>query len=183
MVTGGSALAQTIHVSGPLAMVVAGLMIGNRGRRFAMSDTTRKHLDLFWELIDEVLNAVLFALIGIELIVVAQSVTPTALLLAVISIAVVLASRFIAVSIPVFLLKPFRSFSPGAIKMLTWGGLRGGISVALALAIPKDFGIARDIFLVITYVIVIFSIVVQGMTVGKLYQAEQRRQSRKADAV
>ncbi|MGY8641369.1 MAG: cation:proton antiporter [Verrucomicrobiales bacterium] len=183
MVTGGYALAQTIHVSGPLAMVVAGLMIGNRGRRFAMSDTTRKHLDLFWELIDEVLNAVLFALIGIELIVVAQSVTPTALLLAVISIAVVLASRFIAVSIPVFLLKPFRSFSPGAIKMLTWGGLRGGISVALALAIPKDFGIARDIFLVITYVIVIFSIVVQGMTVGKLYQAEQRRQSRKADAV
>ena len=183
MVTGGYALAQTIHVSGPLAMVVAGLMIGNRGRRFAMSDTTRKHLDLFWELIDEVLNAVLFALIGIELIVVAQSVTPTALLLAVISIAVVLASRFIAVSIPVFLLKPFRSFSPGAIKMLTWGGLRGGLAVALALAIPQDCGIARDIFLVITYVIVIFSIVVQGMTVGKLYQAEQRRQSRKADAV
>ncbi|MCL4110121.1 UNVERIFIED_CONTAM: hypothetical protein GTU68_016870 [Idotea baltica] len=182
MVTGGYALAQTIHVSGPLAMVVAGLMIGNTGRRLAMSDTTRKHLDLFWELIDEVLNAVLFALIGIELIVVAQSVTPPALTLAVVSIFVVLISRFIAVSIPVYLLKPFRSFSPGAIKMLTWGGLRGGISVALALAIPKDFGIARDIFLVLTYVVVIFSIVAQGMTVGKLYQAEQRRQSRKASA-
>ncbi len=183
MVTGGYALAQTLHVSGPLAMVIAGLMIGNRGRRLAMSDTTRKHLDLFWELIDEALNAILFTLIGIELIVVAQSVTPTALLLATVSIIVVLASRFIAVSIPVYLLKPLRSFDPGTIKMLTWGGLRGGISVALALAIPKDFGIARDIFLVLTYVIVIFSIVVQGMTVGKLYQAEQRRQSRKADAV
>ncbi|MDB4662956.1 sodium:proton antiporter [Verrucomicrobiales bacterium] len=183
MVTGGYALAQTLHVSGPLAMVIAGLMIGNRGRRLAMSDTTRKHLDLFWELIDEALNAILFTLIGIELIVVAQSVTPTALLLAAVSIIVVLASRFIAVSIPVYLLKPLRSFDPGTIKMLTWGGLRGGISVALALAIPKDFGIARDIFLVLTYVIVIFSIVVQGMTVGKLYQAEQRRQSRKADAV
>ena len=152
-------------------------MIGNHGRALAMSDTTRKHLDLFWELIDEVLNALLFALIGIELIVVAQSVTPTTLLFGVVAIVVVLLSRFVAVSIPVTALRPFRAFSPGVIKMLTWGGLRGGISVALALAIPKDAG--RDTFLVLTYVVVIFSIVVQGLTVGKLYQAAQRKAERK----
>ncbi len=176
MVTGGYALAQVWHLSGPLAMVVAGLMIGNHGRALAMSDTTRKHLDLFWELIDEVLNALLFALIGIELIVVAPSVTPTTLLFGVVAIVVVLASRFVAVSIPVTALRPFRAFSPGVIKMLTWGGLRGGISVALALAIPKEAG--RDTFLVLTYVIVIFSIVAQGLTVGKLYQAAQRKAER-----
>ncbi|NNE91850.1 MAG: sodium:proton antiporter [Verrucomicrobiales bacterium] len=168
LVTGGYVLAHKLHVSGPLAMVVAGLMIGNRGRRLAMSDTTRRHLDMFWELIDEVLNALLFALIGIELIVIADGVTGKTLLLGLLAIGIVLASRFCAVSVPVLALKPFRHFSPGAIKMLTWGGLRGGISVALALAIPKEAG--RDVFLVLTYVIVIFSISVQGLTVGKLYQ-------------
>lgn len=167
VVTGGYALASYWHLSGPLAMVVAGLMIGNHGRLLAMSDTTREHLDLFWELIDEILNALLFALIGLELIVVANQFSLNTFLLGFVMIIVVLASRAIAVSIPVTILKPFRKFSEGAIKMLTWGGLRGGISIALALALPEEAG--RSIFLKLTYIIVIFSITAQGLTVGKLY--------------
>ncbi|MEO0416884.1 MAG: cation:proton antiporter, partial [Verrucomicrobiota bacterium] len=130
------------------------------------SDTTRKNLDLFWELMDEILNAMLFALIGMELILVADRMEPMWLVVGVVTIGIVLACRFIAVSIPVTILKPFKNFSPGVIKMLTWGGLRGGISIALALALPKDGG--RDLFLTLTYIVVIFSIAVQGLTVGKL---------------
>ena len=171
LVTGGYALALAIHVSGPLAMVVAGLMIGNQGRAFAMSDQTRKHLDLFWELVDEILNALLFALIGLELILVAQGFHASWMLIGILTIILVLACRFIAVSIPVYSLKPFRNFSYGAIRMLTWGGLRGGISIALALALPKSLGEIRDLFLTMTYFVVIFSIAAQGLTVGKLYQS------------
>ncbi len=167
VVTGGYALASYWHLSGPLAMVVAGLMIGNHGRLLAMSDTTRNHLDLFWELIDEVLNALLFALIGLELIIVANQFSLNTFLLGFVMIIVVLASRALAVSVPVTILKPFRRFSDGAVKMLTWGGLRGGISIALALALPEEAG--RGIFLKLTYMIVIFSITAQGLTVGKLY--------------
>jgi CPA1 family monovalent cation:H+ antiporter len=165
LVTGGYQLASSWHLSGPLAMVVAGLMIGNQGRLMAMSDTTRKHLDLFWELIDEVLNALLFLLIGLEIFVLAWS--GKALIAGVILIGVVLASRMIAVSLPVVVLKRTRTFSPGVIRILTWGGLRGGISVALALALPKDESLeegARQAILMATYVIVIFSIAVQGLT-------------------
>jgi len=166
MVTGGYSLASNLHTSGPLAMVVAGLMIGNRGRTLAMSDTTRRHLDLFWELIDEILNALLFALIGLEVLVIAF--TGKTLLLGLIAIPLVLIARFIAVSIPVTALRPFRHFSHGVLPMLTWGGLRGGISVALALSLPESSG--RSLFLTLTYVVVIFSISVQGMTVSKLYR-------------
>ena len=165
LVTGGYQLASSWHLSGPLAMVVAGLMIGNQGRLMAMSDTTRKHLDLFWGLIDEVLNALLFLLIGLEIFVLAWS--GKALIAGVILIGVVLASRMIAVSLPVVVLKRTRTFSPGVIRILTWGGLRGGISVALALALPKDESLeegARQAILMATYVIVIFSIAVQGLT-------------------
>ncbi|MCH1409522.1 MAG: sodium:proton antiporter [Verrucomicrobiales bacterium] len=169
LVTGGYALASHWHLSGPLAMVIAGLMIGNHGRLLAMSNTTRQHLDLFWELVDEILNALLFALIGLELLIVSNQFTMQTFLLGLIMIVVALACRATAVSIPVTILKPFRRFSDGAIKMLTWGGLRGGISVALALALPEEAG--RGLFLKLTYMIVIFSIAVQGLTVGKLYRS------------
>lgn len=169
IVTGGYALASAWHLSGPLAMVVAGLMTGNRGRRLAMSDTTRKNLDVFWELVDEILNALLFTLIGLELILVADDYSLRTLLLGAICIVVVLLARFAAVSVPVTLLRRFRDFSGNAISMMTWGGLRGGISVALALAVPEEAG--RSTFLALTYMIVIFSIAVQGLTVGKLHRA------------
>ncbi len=168
LVTGGYRLASAMHMSGPLAMVVAGLMIGNQGRTMAMSDTTREHLDLFWELVDEVLNALLFLLLGLEIFVLNWS--GEALSAGLILIVVVLASRFAAVSVPVFVLRRKQEFSPGVIRILTWGGLRGGISVALALALPKT-GLdesARQAILVATYLVVIFSIAIQGLTLRKL---------------
>lgn len=168
LVTGGYQLASSLHMSGPLAMVVAGLMIGNHGRTMAMSDTTRKHLDLFWELVDEMLNALLFLLLGLEIFVLDWS--GEAAMAGLILIMVVLSCRFVAVSLPVLILRKKQEFSPGVIRILTWGGLRGGISVALALALPKD-GIdegARQAILVSTYLVVIFSIAVQGLTLNKL---------------
>ncbi|MEE2734906.1 MAG: sodium:proton antiporter [Verrucomicrobiota bacterium] len=165
LVTAGYRLASHWHLSGPLAMVVAGLMMGNQGRSFAMSEKTREHLDTFWELVDEILNAVLFLLIGLELLVL--NLSGQAIAVGAILIVVVLAARFAATSIPVMLLKSRREFSPGVVRILTWGGLRGGISVALALGIPKDFEYRQE-FLVATYVVVVFSIVVQGLTLKPL---------------
>ena len=164
LVTGGYSLAQHLHISGPIAIVVAGLMIGNKGRRLAMSDNTRRRLDDFWELIDEILNAVLFLLIGIELLII--QVTQNYILASLIMIPTVLVARFVSVGLPVAILKFKNSYSPHAVKILTWGGLRGGISVALALSLPQgDF---RDPLLTATYAIVIFSILVQGLTIGKV---------------
>ena len=164
LVSGGYALAETLHFSAPIAIVVAGLLIGNRGRQFAMSDRTREHLDKFWELVDEVLNAVLFVLIGLEVMVISFSFS--ILVSGAVAILIVLASRFISVSVPILILKNFRSFSPNVIKILTWGGLRGGISVALALSLPT--GEHRQLILAITYCVVVFSILVQGLTIGKV---------------
>lgn len=164
LVLGGYALASAIHVSGPIAIVIAGLLIGNRGRKYAMSDKTRDHLDNFWELIDEILNAMLFVLIGLEVLVL--TFNTQYLWAGVIMIPVVLLIRFISVGIPVSLLKLRQSFTPKIVRILTWGGLRGGISIALVLTLPE--GENREALLVITYVIVVFSILVQGMTVGKL---------------
>ena len=135
LVTGGYRMASEWHLSGPLAMVVAGLMIGNHGRESAMSERTRESVDLFWELLDEMLNAVLFLLIALELFVL--KITPAAVSVGLVLIFVVLASRFLSVWIPICLMKRFREFTPGVTRILTWGGLRGGISVALALGIPK----------------------------------------------
>jgi len=164
LVSGGYALAETLHFSAPIAIVVAGLLIGNHGRQFAMSDMTREHLDKFWELVDEVLNAVLFVLIGLEVMVISFSYS--IFVAGVMAIFIVLAARFISVSVPVLMLRKFRTFSPNVIKILTWGGLRGGISVALALSLPA--GEQRQMILTITYCVVVFSILVQGLTIGRV---------------
>lgn len=166
LVTGGYTLANLLHLSGPIAIVVAGLLIGNQGRLLAMSDETRHHLDIFWELVDEILNAVLFVLIGLEVLVL--TFTQQYLLASLLIIPVVLLARFIAVGLQVTLLRPFREFSPGVIRIMTWGGLRGGISVALALSLP--LGPERDGILAITYAVVVFSILVQGLTIKKLVE-------------
>jgi len=166
LVTGGYRLATALHTSGPLAMVVAGLMIGNHGRTLAMSESTVDHLDTFWELVDEILNAMLFVLIGLEILVL--SLDGKYFIAGLLMVPMVLLCRALAVGIPVTLLRPFRSFSPRVVRILTWGGLRGGISVALALAVPETAN--RDLFLVLTYVIVIFSISVQGLTLKRLFR-------------
>lgn len=168
LVLGGYSLAMALHISGPIAVVVAGLLIGNTGRRFAMSDKTREHIDTFWELIDEILNAILFVLIGLEVLVL--TFAESYLWAGLIMIPVTLLARFTAVGIPIRLMKRTRSFSPRVIRVLTWGGLRGGISIALALSLPA--GSEREALLVITYIIVVFSILIQGLTIGKLIAAE-----------
>lgn len=164
LVFGGYSMASALHLSGPIAIVVAGLMIGNSGRELAMSDKTREHLDNFWELIDEILNAVLFVLIGLEVLVLTYR--QDYLWAGLIMIVVVLLARFIAVGVPISLMKLKTTFTPKIVQILTWGGLRGGISIALALTIPH--GEVREAILLITYVVVIFSVVVQGLTIGKL---------------
>ncbi len=161
-VTGGYALASKLHVSGPLAMVVAGLIIGNHGRALAMSDTTRRYLDMFWELVDEILNAMLFVLIGMEVLLVVFSVNE--LLATGLAIAVTLSARLLTVGLPVRLLRHAVNLPRGSWKVLTWGGLRGGISVALALSLPA--GPERDTVVALTYGVVVFSILVQGLSIG-----------------
>lgn len=164
LVMGGYALADSLHISGPIVMVVAGLLIGNHGRAFAMSNHTRERLDDFWELIDEILNALLFMMIGLEVLVI--PFTPELLIVGMISISTTLLARWMCVAGAVHSMRMFRSFSPGVISIMTWGGLRGGISVALALSIPNVP--ERATIISITYIIVIFSIAIQGMTLGKL---------------
>jgi len=164
LVTGGYALASYWHLSGPIAIVVAGLIVGNHGRSRAMSETTREHLDSFWELIDEVLNVVLFLLLGMELLIVTP--VPGWVPLVSLTILLVLIARLVSISIPLFSLRRLRSFSRGVLPILTWGGLRGGISVALALSLPA--GGERGLLLLLTYAVVVFSIFAQGLTVGRL---------------
>lgn len=164
LVMGSYALADSLHLSGPIATVVAGLLIGNHGRSFAMSDQTRERLDDFWELIDEVLNAILFLLIGLEILIITMNLN---LLLAGIgAVIIALFARFTTVATLVSIMRPFRPFSQGVIAMLTWGGIRGGISVALALSLPAVP--ERNTLLAATYLVVIFSIGVQGMSLGRL---------------
>jgi CPA1 family monovalent cation:H+ antiporter len=164
LVTGGYAMAEVLHVSAPIAIVVAGLMIGNHGRLLAMSAVTRERLDTFWELIDEILNAVLFVLIGLEILVITFG--PHLLIAGALSVLIVLIARFVSVGVPILIIRKFRELTPGVIKILTWGGLRGGISVALALSLPASA--ERETILAITYCVVVFSILVQGLTIGRL---------------
>jgi len=160
LVTATYAIGMALHVSGPIAVVVAGLLIGNHGTRFAMSDTTREHVTTFWSLTDEILNAVLFLLIGFEVVVLA--ITGPVVWLMLLSIPAVLLARFLAVAVPLTALRMRETFTRGAIPVLTWGGLRGGISVALALSLPE--GDYKGPILAATYGVVVFSIIVQGLT-------------------
>lgn len=162
VVTGGYALAQRLHISGALAMVVAGLIIGSAGRATAMSDATQVRLDEFWELVDEFLNAVLFVLIGIEVVIV--DFTGSYLMAGLIAFPLVLAARWLSVGAPLLALRRVRPLPAGTLTILTWAGLRGGISVALALSLPpSDY---RALILTVTYVVVCLSIVGQGLTVS-----------------
>ncbi len=164
LVTVTYALAGRLHVSGLIAVVVAGLLIGNHGARLAMSARTRAHVHTFWSLADEVLNSLLFMLIGFE--VVAVSGEPAYVIAALLAVPLVLASRLAAVAVPIFILRPRRTFTRGAIPTLTWGGLRGGISVALALSLPPSP--EREVIVTVCYGVVIFSIGVQGLTMERL---------------
>ena len=173
LVVGGYALALGIHTSGPIAVVAAGLMIGNQGRAYAMSMITRQRLDNFWELLDEILNVVLFVLIGFEVLIL--DIRVTFLLGGLLAIPLVLLARLAAVGIPITILRTTfnRTYNQHTVKILVWCGLRGGISVALALTLPS--GGERDLFLMMTYTIVIFSIIVQGLTIGKLVSRLSRK--------
>ena len=164
VVMGGYALARQLHVSGPVAMAVAGLLIGNHGVAHAMSDTTRDYLIKFWSLIDEILNAVLFLLIG--LVVVTIPFDPRLIVVGLAAIPLVLAARAIAVMLPLAVMRPFLNLGPLAPPILIWGGLRGGISVALALGLPD--GLSRSVELTATYIVVLFAVIAQGGTIARL---------------
>ncbi|MEO7271479.1 MAG: cation:proton antiporter [Vicinamibacterales bacterium] len=158
------ALSFWVHVSGPIAVVVAGLLLGNPGRRLAMSDRTREHIDAFWSMIDELLNAVLFLLLGFEVLAVSRwsEVIAPALLV----VPICLFARLVSVAIPVAAMRVRGPLRRGLVPVLTWSGLRGGISVALALALPHFPG--KDVLLACTYAVVIFSVLVQGLTVRRV---------------
>jgi len=161
---GGYELAVYLHVSAPIMAVCAGLLIGDIGAKHGMSAETRDYVDAFWKLIDEILNAVLFLMIGVEVFAVAF--TMDAVTAGVLSIGLALLARLTAVAVPVLILKPFRDFSPGVIPIMTWGGLKGGISVALVLSLPESDW--KPLMLTCTYMVVLFSIIIQGLTVSRL---------------
>lgn len=167
----GGRLAELIHVSAPLAMVVMGLFIGNEGRDEKLANATGEYVFKFWHLLDEALNAILFILVGLEMIVIANTFTPTSFLIGGAAIIIVLTARFIGVSLPIKAMSFFRTFEPKTIAIMTWGGLRGGISVALALSLSELAwmdGSIKDTILFATYSCVVFSILVQGLTMGLL---------------
>jgi len=164
IVMGGYTLAHFLHVSGPLAMVAAGIITGNHGRKFGMSAMTVEYVDKFWEIIDEILNATLFVLIGLELLVIETNAN--IVIVGFMLIIVSLMARYISVYIPSLAIRLKEKITQRTLLILTWGGLRGGISIALALSIQPEMN--RSIWVTITYVIVCFSILVQGLTVGKL---------------
>jgi CPA1 family monovalent cation:H+ antiporter len=165
IVMGGYWAATKLHFSGPLAMVIAGLMIGHdRFRTSSMSEVTERHIDQFWELLDVLLNAILFLLIGLEIVIL--TLNGQYILAGVIAIPVILLARYVALGIPIALMGRRLAFLPKTNLIMTWGGLRGGISIALALSLSADM--PRDLILTMTYVVVIFSIVVQGLTVERV---------------
>ena len=172
LVTGAYALADAVGASGPLATVAAGIFIGNRGRHFAMSERTRERLDMFWELLDEILNSVLFVLIGLEMLQLSFSLQSW--FAAGLAIPIVLLARFTSVFLPANVLRLSGEATPHLVKIMTWGGLRGGISVALALS-PLPSAPERELILTMTYAVVVFSILVQGLTVPALVRRTLQR--------
>jgi CPA1 family monovalent cation:H+ antiporter len=169
VVMGGYLITRLLHISGPLTMVAAGLVIGNYGKAIAMSATDKDYLDKFWELIDEILNAMLFLIIGFELLLIPN--LQQYWLIGPITILIVLMARFLSIWLPIKFVPNIGTFDARTITILVWGGLRGGVSVALALTI--DDHLHHNLFLAITYYVVVFSIVVQGLTVGKLTQMQK----------
>lgn len=164
IVMGGFLIAKELHISSPLAMVIAGLIIGNYGKKFAMSKTTQDYLNKFWELIDEIMNAILFLFIGFELLLIEDLMDQ--ILLGIATIFIVLLSRTLSIVIPARTILRKNTFSKGSLIVLVWGGIRGGVSIALVLSMPNSEW--KDLLLEITYIVVLFSIVIQGLTVGKV---------------
>lgn len=164
LATGVYALAEHLGMSAPIAVVVAGFLVANYNRHLAMPDRSREQLDTFWVLVDEVLNAVLFVVIGLEVL--TLNFTSKYLAAGLLAIPVVLFARMFSVGLPIGIMRQFRNFSPGVVTLLTWAGLRGGVSVALALSLP--LGDTRDTLVAVTYVVVVFSILVQGLTLDKV---------------
>jgi CPA1 family monovalent cation:H+ antiporter len=170
IVMGGFLIAKSLHVSSPLAMVVAGLIIGNYGKKVAMSEVTKDYLEKFWELIDEILNAILFLFIGFELLLLPN--LDKQLIIGLVTILIVLFARISSIVLPWKFFDIFKFFgiksayNKGSLTVLVWGGIRGGVSIALVLSLPD--GEYKNLLLEITYIVVLFSIVVQGLTVGKV---------------
>jgi CPA1 family monovalent cation:H+ antiporter len=160
LAAGGYSFAEAVNVSAPIVMVVAGLVIGNHGRAFVMSEKTRKHLDMFWELLDDILNAILFVLMGLEIMIVPM--TTELLVIGLVAIVATLTGRWVSVALPIGLMRSRFRFEHGAIRLLTWGGLRGGISIAMALSLPVSP--YKNILLGMTYLTVVFSVLFQGTT-------------------
>ncbi|WP_316929429.1 cation:proton antiporter [Chryseobacterium gregarium] len=164
MVMGGISIAPVFHFSGPLAMVVAGLFIGNKGALEAMSEETSDYIHKFWEMVDEIFNAILFVLIGLELLVIPFELS--FLYVGLLVIIIVILSRFISLVAPSYIFKLKYEFPKKTFLIMTWGGLRGGISIALALSLASNM--ERNLIVSVTYIVVLFSIIVQGLTLGKL---------------
>jgi len=163
-VTLGYTIADHLHISAPLAIIVTGIIIGSKVRGIALSQTSWDYLGKFWDLIDEIFNAILFLLIGMQILQV--KIYSTIVLIGLAMILVVLLARWVSVYFPVVLMRFKIKFEKNAVAILVWGGLRGGLSVAMALSLPQSMH--RDELVLITYIIVIFSIIVQGLTIGKV---------------
>jgi CPA1 family monovalent cation:H+ antiporter len=172
-VMGGTLLAQELHMSAPLAMVACGLMVGNDTmRNSAMSEITETYVDKFWELVDVLLNTLLFVLIGMEILIL--TFEGQYIFAGLLAIPVVLLSRYLSLWIPIRFFKKKLDFVPNTDLIMTWGGLRGGISIALALSLTAEMH--RELFLLITYFIVTFSIIGQGLTVGPLIKKLEEKE-------
>jgi Na+:H+ antiporter len=172
MPTAGYAIAEAMQVSAPIAVVIMGLVVGNHGKQYAMSERTRERLFSFWELADDLLNLLLFGLIGLELMALAAT-AQRYLGPALLAIPLVLGARFVSVGLPILALRRFQAFEPHTIKMMTWAGLRGAISVALALSLPQ--GESREAIVTATYVVAVFSILVQATTIQPLARRWARK--------